>query len=274
MTTQNYAKQILHNRSFQGVDLTDADFSGSDLRGCDFTGATLVGANFEGATMGQSREQVNRLIAAAVMAPAAIVGLSILAVQIPVSLFGERFYESLNFMLGGLPLIVLFLEIFCRDIIALNFPRTTNWLGISAVAGLFQIMVAFTIWLLISSLFSFGNGEGAQGFFMLLLAGISAIVTRRIFKWVIESIQSSGGTSFRTANLTNANLSRVVAQNTDFCFAVMTGVCIFEWVIRQHTQFTQASCEYFYLEPGQQKRYPAEGKFRQSEVEAFLLTRR
>jgi hypothetical protein len=271
MTHQNYSRQILHNRSFKGLDLSGADFSGSDLRGCDFTGASLIGADFTGARTGQSPEQVKRLIIVSVVAPAVIVGLSLLIVQIPTQLFGDRFYQGLSFLSAGLPLLVLFLEIFVRDSMTSCFPRITNLFGVASIAAFFQIMVALTIGFAVVSLSSFGNGSGAQGLFMLVLAVISAIVTRRIFKWVTESIQSSCGTSFRKANLTNANLSHVVIQNTDFCFATLTGACIFEWMIQRHTQFANVYCEYLYLEPEHQKRYPAEGKFRQIELEQFLM---
>ncbi|UBF23875.1 pentapeptide repeat-containing protein [Kovacikia minuta CCNUW1] len=270
MLTHDYANQVLQNRSFKGLDLTGADFSSSDLRGCDFSGATLVEANFEGVRTGQSRQQINRLVAAAIVAPALIIGLCMLVVQIPINLLGDRFYQNFDFLLGWLPLLAIVFEILFRDSMILHFPRASNYLGVAGVAALFQIMVGFTLFLAIISLSSFGTGAGAQGLFLLVLVGISAIVTRRIFKWVIESIQSSCGTSFRKANLTNANLSGTVIQNTDFCFAVLTGACIFEWTIQHHTQFANVYCEYLYLEPAQQQRHPTEGKFRQSELEQFL----
>jgi uncharacterized protein YjbI with pentapeptide repeats len=271
MSNQNYASQILQNRSFKGLDLTGADFSGSDLRGCDFTGATLVGANLEGVQTGQSDRQVNTVIAVTMFSPAVIVGLSLLAVQIPIHFFGDRFYQRFDFLLSGLPLLALVFEILFQDSITLCFPRSTNLMGVSGVAALFQIMIIFTFLLVVLSISNFGDGSGAQGLFLLVLAVISAIVTRRIFKWVIHSIQSCCGTSFRKANLTHANLSHAVVQNADFSFAVLTGACIFERVIQRHNQFENVNCEYVYLEPAHQKRYPAEGKFRQSEVEPFLL---
>ncbi|HEY9606451.1 MAG TPA: pentapeptide repeat-containing protein [Allocoleopsis sp.] len=271
MTHQSYASQILHNRSFKGLDLTGADFSGSDLRGCDFTGATLVGANFAGARTGQSRRQVNTLIAIAIVAPVGMIGLSLLAVQIPAALFGDRFFQSLNFIPGGLPFLALLFEILFRDSILLHFPRATNWMGVAGVATLFQVMVTFTIALVFVSLSNFGDGSSVQGLFLLVVAGICAILTHRIFQWVKQSIYSSCGTSFRKANLTDANFSHTKVQNTDFCFAVLTGACIFEWMIQHSTEFANVYCEYLYLEPGQQNRQPAEGKFLQGEVATYLM---
>ena len=143
-------------------------------------------------------------------------------------------------------------------------------MGIVSIAGLFQIMMVFTILLVILSFSNLGDGSAVQGLFLLVLAGICGLVTRRIFKWVIDSIYSSCGTSFRKANLTNANLSQAVINNTDFCFAILTGACISEWIIQRHTQFVNVNCEYLYLEPAYQKRLPAEGKFLQGDVEVFL----
>lgn len=271
MSHQNYVNQILQNRSFKGLDLSGTDFSGSDLQGCDFTGATLVGANLTGVRTGLSRRQVNQFIAVAVLGPAILIGFSILAAQLPVILFGDRFYQGPNYVLGGLPILILFFEMLFREPIAARFPGTTNFMSVAGVATLFQIMAAFTLLLFIVSILSFGEGSGAQGLFLLVLAVISAIVTRRIFKWVIQSIHSGCGTSFRKANLTNANLSQAVVHNTDFSFAVLTGACICEWMIQRHTQFVNVDCEYLYLDPAHQKRYPSAGHFQPGEAEAYLM---
>src|SRR6476620_10713685 len=165
MTHQSYANQILQNRSFKRLDLTGADFSGSDLRGCDFTGATLVGANFAAARTGQSPRQVNTLIAAAIIGPLGLIGLSILAVQIPVMIFGDRFYQDFDYLLRWLPLLLLFLGMLFRDNIALQFPRITNLMVVASIATLFQVMVTFTIGLVLISISNFADGSGVQGLF-------------------------------------------------------------------------------------------------------------
>jgi uncharacterized membrane protein (UPF0182 family) len=143
-------------------------------------------------------------------------------------------------------------------------------MGVVSVAILFQIMIAFTMMLVIFSISDFGDGSGTQGLFLLVLAGICALLTCRLFKWVRYSIHSSCGTYFNKANLTDANLSQAVVQNTDFGLAVLTGACIFEWIIQHYTQFTNVYCEYLYLEPAHRKRRPFKGKFRQGEAQAYL----
>ncbi|MEH2076940.1 MAG: pentapeptide repeat-containing protein [Nostoc sp.] len=96
-------------------------------------------------------------------------------------------------------------------------------------------------------------------------------VTFRIFKWLIQSIQSNPGTSFRKANLTDADFSHAEVQNTDFSLAVLTGACIFNWIIKHHNQLTNVYCKYVYLEPAQQNRQPTEGNFQPGELEQVLI---
>lgn len=275
MTAQNYAHQILKNRSFKGLNLTGADFSGSDLRGCDFTGATLVGANFTGVRTGQSDRQINTLIVAAIIGPAGIIVLSLCAGHILENMFGDRFPKVFPEVLQILMPVLFFFRFLFRDTInriTLHFRRTSNFLGITFFAFLCQFMALFTILLVIVSLLTFVDGSGFQGLVLLAIAVFFAIVTRWIFKGVIQSISSSCGTSFRKANLTDANLSRAVVKNTDFSLAILTRICIFEWRRERHNQFADVYCEYVYLEPTHQKRHPAESKFRQEEVEAYLMT--
>lgn len=272
MTHQNYANQNLQDRSFKGLDLTGTDFHGADLRGCDFSGATLVGANLTGVKTGQSRRQINRLIVTTVFAPAAIVGLSFLIVQLPLILLGDRGYQGFNFLLSWLPLLLFLAEILFRDRMSQHFPQLASWLGIVGIATFFQIMLVFTLFLAIVGLLSFGDGSGLQGLFLLVLTGVSAMITQRIYQWVITSVRSSLGTFFRKANLTDANLSQAIVQNTEFSCATLTGACIFDWIVQRHTQFTHLNCEYVYLESDYQKRLPTEGKFLPGEVETLIAT--
>lgn len=268
MTHQNYANQFLQDGSFQGLDLTGADFSHADVRGCNFTGATLVGANLTGVKMGQSQRQRNRLIVVAVFAPAAIVGLIFLLIKISLLLFGDRFDQGFNVLMGGLPFVLLILEVLFRDGIERRFPQTTNLMGIAGVSALFQIMGIFTIFLAIIGLSNLS--DGARGLFLLGLTVVSLLITRRVFRWLKEAIVSSCGTCFRKANLTDANLSQAHVQNTDFCFATLTGACIFKWLVQRDTQFNNVYCEYLYLEPALQHRYPPEGKMLQGEAVTYL----
>ncbi|MEM6450837.1 MAG: pentapeptide repeat-containing protein [Cyanobacteria bacterium P01_D01_bin.105] len=51
----NFSRQNLKGRSFEGLDLTDADFSYAQIQGANFSRAVLARANFTGAKAGVSR---------------------------------------------------------------------------------------------------------------------------------------------------------------------------------------------------------------------------
>lgn len=220
--------------------------------------------------MGQSRRQVYILLAAAIVGSVVLVGFSIIAAQVSMGLFSDRSNKMLNFFLSVLPVLALVIESFFRDSLRLHFPQVTTFFGLAAITLLFAVMITLTVGLAIASISSFGDGTLAQGFFLLLVMLVSAIVTFRILKWLIQSIKSDSGTSFRKANLSNADFSHSEVQNTDFSLAILTGTCIFGWTIKSHTQFTNVYCEYLYLEPAHQNRQPTEGSLQAGELERLL----
>lgn len=267
MTHLDYSNQNLQNYSFKGQHLVGADFSSSDLQGCDFTGANLTGANFKWAKMGQSSRQITRLMASAVLGPLILVGGSLLLVRFVSALLPE---QVLNFFFGALPVLVLVFELLFQGRVASLHPKFTTFFSLTAFAVLFTAMVVVTGGLILGSLSSFGAGSGGQGLLLLALVVVAAIVTRRILTWLSQMIQSAPGTSFKKANLTNADFSHTTIQNTDFSFATMTGMCLFRWQVNRHTQFNHVYCEYLYLESQHQKRQPTEGTFQLHELDHVL----
>ncbi len=270
MASLNYVRQNLQNRSFKGQDLSGADFSDADLRGCNFTGANLTGAKLQRITTGQSSRQSQFLMATAIVGPIVLFGCSAI-IALMLDRFGsDRSNLAIDWGLKILSVIVGWLAVFWRNRIMLRFPYTTDILGTAAISMLLMVMGTFTGCLALLSLLNFGNAGVLQGLFLLILMGIGAIVTFRILQWLIQSIQSSLGTSFRKANLTDADLEAARIQNTDFSLAMMTGVCISNWVLQSHTQFSGVDCEYIYLEPMQQNRQPPQERFQPGELERVL----
>ncbi|MEE3719756.1 pentapeptide repeat-containing protein [Tumidithrix elongata RA019] len=261
MSNQIYASQDLQNRSFIGKDLTGVDFSGADLRGCDFTRAILVGANFDRVITGQSQRHIPISILSVIIAAIALVAFSFMLEKIDSLLFdsfGDLYRKIVNVLLP----IVLILLLFLRDTILEKFPRITNFLGDAS----FGIFVVMTVLLTLGLGFISFTGT----FLFLIPTLISAIISFYVFQWFIESIKKKIGTSFKKANLTDANFSQAIVKNTDFSFALLSGICINGWQLDSHTLFTGAKCDYLYLKPQQQQSYPLNSNFQTQEFKDFL----
>jgi uncharacterized protein YjbI with pentapeptide repeats len=60
----------------------------------------------------------------------------------------------------------------------------------------------------------------------------------------------------RNARLDGANLSRVIAIDTNFEKAIFTGACIGDWSIDRSTNLNDISCDYIYLKSPRDERNP------------------
>jgi hypothetical protein len=269
MSSQNYdyKDQNLQDQSFVGQDLSGVDFSGADLRGCDFTRAILVGANFERVITGQTQQQINTAILSIIMGAIAMIGiiaiLSYVVIMIDNRLF-LLFGEIYRKISGILSSILLFMLYFFQGNIFRLFPKTSSFFGNSSLSILFALMLFLTLGLAVISFTG-----GGESFLLLIPMVISAIVTFKVFTWLIESIKSRIGTSFKKANLTNANFTHTLIENTDFSFALLTGICIDGWMLDSHTLFANSQCDYLYWNP-QRERYPHDNNFQADELKKFL----
>ncbi|MBD2176672.1 pentapeptide repeat-containing protein [Pseudanabaena sp. FACHB-1998] len=259
----DYKGQDLQNQSFVGQDLSRIDFSGSDLRGCDFTKAILTGANFERVITGQTPQKLNKAIFSIVMGMIAMISVITIITFVVVTVDNQLFvwlgetYRKISSIFSTLLLFVLY---FFQKHILEAFPKTSDLLGEASICLLFFLMLFLTI--------SFAVISFSGAFLFLIPMSISAIVTFKVFTWLIESIKSKTGTSFKKANLNEANFSHALIGNTDFSFALMTGICIEGWVMDSYNRFTKSQCTYLYLQ--QQQRYPPTGEFQDHEWEKFL----
>jgi uncharacterized protein YjbI with pentapeptide repeats len=260
----DYKGQDLQDQSFVGQDLTGADFSGADLRGCDFTRATLTGANFERVITGQTPQQINTAFFSVIMGAIAIIGIIAIITFVIITIDNHLFVwfgEPYRKISGVFSSVLLFIVYFFQNNILEAFPKTSDFLGNASISILFLLMLFLTIWLAVISF---------SGSFLLLISMIiSAIITFKVFTWLIDTIKSRTGTSFKKANLTGANFSHALIYNTDFSFALLTGICIEGWLLDSFSIFTNSQCEYLYLQP-QQERYPHNGKFQGNEWGNFL----
>jgi hypothetical protein len=262
MNNQNYdyKGQNLQDQSFVGQDLTGADFSGADLRGCDFTRAILVESNFERVVTGQTERQIYISIFFIIISAIAMVGFGFAIAMIDNLLFSwlGDIYRKIS---GVLVSIIPFILILFQNFIFEGFPQITSLFGQASLGMIFAIMILLTLGLTIISFTS--------SLLFLIPAIVSAIVTFYLGKWLIESMQNRIGTSFKKANLTNANFSYALIENTDFSFALLTGLCIDGWLLDSHTLFAKSQCDYLYWNP-ERERFPHDHNFQADELQKFL----
>ena len=236
----DYSGQNLRGRSFKGQNLTGANFSKADIRGANFTNAILKGADFTGAKAGLQRRWVISLLIVTFLMSALSGFFSIIIGIIIAYIFNTK--NSENFIAGIVALVIV--TVFCivtfrKGLIAGALAFTVA----GALAG--AIAIAFTG---AGALVLAGAGAvaftvaGALAFTVALagaLAGalsgalsgavvfilFSAYIGYRSFKgderdtWIRSSaiaFAATGGTSFRGADLTDADFTGAILKNTDF----------------------------------------------------------
>ena len=76
--------------------------------------------------------------------------------------------------------------------------------------------------------------------------------------------------TFRGSNLFHTNLSRVQALNSSFQDVCLTGACIEDWNINEHTSLKNVQCKYVYLKYEKKERRPSAGSFEKGEFEILF----
>ncbi|MDB9375490.1 pentapeptide repeat-containing protein [Nodularia sphaerocarpa] len=248
----NYAGQNLRGRSFKGEDLTGANFSKADIRGTDFTNATLKDADFTGAKAGLQRHwAIGLLIVSWLMSAVSgffsiFLGLLVVLIFIP--------DNTENFIMGIVSLIILLL--FCITTI---YKGLTAGLGASAelFAGAGAVAGVVTIAGAIAGAGSIaiagvaaGVVAGAvpiagAGSIAIAIAGAAAVALTLFSAYIgwrsltgnekdaglhsfVIAFAATGGTSFRDADLTDADFTGAILRNTDFRKANLTRTRFYE----------------------------------------------
>lgn len=184
----------LRGQSFKGKNLSRADFSEADIRGANFTNANLSGANFHGALAGLQ----HRWAIGLVLASCLISGTSTLFSALTGYFVSQALNTSnpLDFSVGITSLIVL----------TVLFIVTIRY-GLAASLIAVAVAVAFAFATL-------GVYVGWRG-----LAGDEKHAWLRSFA---IAFAATAGTSFRSANLTDADFTSATLKSTDFRSANLT----------------------------------------------------
>ncbi|WP_341737611.1 pentapeptide repeat-containing protein [Microcoleus sp. CAWBG640] len=258
--SQDFSRKNLRGRSFKGQDLTGANFSYADIRGADFSNAILRGANFSYAKAGLQHHwaiflvivsfllaRVSGLTSAIASAwiyyvlinvPTAI-GLILLAVffvsSIRKGLEAAIWAVAVAAIVGiamavtgtatlpvavGLPgAVVLFVSGTVLAALALAGAVVAS----AAYAGVATLIAA-----LLATLVYAGIKVGAVASLFVLLGGYigwQASVGEPKFaliRKIATAFAATGGTSFRCADLTDANFTQATLKCTKFIGANLT----------------------------------------------------
>ena len=197
---RNFQGVNLRGQSFKGQNLSGADFREADIRSTNFTGANLREANFSGARCGLKRRWAILLMMLSWLL-AGIAGLLILIKGVLMSLIFDN--PGLDNQIAGWG-SVIGLVIFWVVVMGLG-------IGAVAAAGTGAVVLAVVL----------------AGVVVLVYMGWRGIKGEEGEGWGRSvAIMGSGlvGTSFRGADLTEANFSSAQLKSTDLRKAILTRI--------------------------------------------------
>ncbi|NDJ24680.1 pentapeptide repeat-containing protein [Nostoc sp. B(2019)] len=261
----DFSGQNLRGRNFKGQDLAGANFSYADIRGANFTNANLTGANFSHAKAGLQLHSVTILVLTSLLVstiagsflpyfgantislvisskdPAGLAVIIILTVFF-IFLFAIRQQSVLT------ALIVVTLGAAMTGMGAMATSLTASVIVTVAVvvaavegsAAMAATVAAALIAALTTSVMVFAKvgvvaGSGVATATVATVA-LSLYMSWRVlagdekyvYIWRIAIACGDDGTSFRSANLTDANFTLATLKNTDFRNASLTHTCWFQ----------------------------------------------
>ncbi len=262
----DYSGQNLRGRSFKGQNLTGANFSKADIRGANFTNAILKSANFTGAKAGlQKRWVIGLLIVTFLLSVLSGFFSIIIGILVVYILYNKNIK---NFVTGivCLVLLVVFVIITIRKgltagavafafagagavafafagagTVAGAFPgafagavaEALVGAGAEALAGAVTAAGARIFGVAVGGVLPVAGSGGVAVAFTLFgayigwrsLAGDEKDARLRSFALAFAA---TGGTSFRNADLTNANFTGATLKNTNFTKANLTRTRFYE----------------------------------------------
>lgn len=206
---RNFRRVNLRGQSFKGKNLSRADFSEADIRGANFTNANLIGANFHGALAGlQHRWAIGLVLASWLISGISAIFSGFTGYIVSLALDTS---DLQNFSAGITSLIVL----------TVFFIVTIRYgLAASLIAGAVAGAVAGA---------GVGAGARARAFATLgVYVGWRGLAGDEKHAWVRSfaiAFAAKGGTSFRGADLTNADFTSATLKSTNFRDAILTRTC-------------------------------------------------
>ena len=232
---RNFQGANLRGLSFKGKDLSGADFSGADIRGTDFTDAILVGTIFRGAKAGLEKYWL--ISALFVIVCLFLSGISgIITIAAAVTIFVSIFValvasKRTNIAQSALLTILLVLSIagsisFILVVFILVLPLRINGKFDMFTASILPFTLSF-FGLIFVSLFGTNTGLVTAAKYKTE-AGLLPLLIAIAYELIKRSIVKTGGTSFHSATLVNANFQQANLRYTDFVQANLTHTIWFQ----------------------------------------------
>lgn len=244
---QDFSGQNLRGRSFKGQDLSGANFSYADIRSGDFTNANLRSANFKGAKAGLQRRWAIVLTVVSWVLSGLSGVFSIFTGVLVGYVFDTTNRET--FVAGVVYLITLavFFILTFRKGLAVGLGAFAFAFAV-AVAGAFAFAFAGSVAVAVAVAFAFAGAVAFAfavafaGAGSVAVAGAFAVVSTLLYAYIgwrslagdekhalirplIIAFAATGGTSFRGADLTDADFTSATLRNTDFRSAILIRTC-------------------------------------------------
>ncbi len=237
---QDYSGQNLRGRSFRGLNLEFANFSGADIRSADFSGAILIDANFSDAKAGLQKRWAIFLV----LVSWVLMGLSgflsaYAGILVAALLFQPEKGSEIAYNIAGFAVIFI-LILFCFVTIRQGIQAGLGAVVVAgavavAVAGVIAVAGSGSVAVAVAGVIAVAGSGAVAGVGSFAVAGtfvlLSTYISRRALKGdpkhalirdIAVAFAASRGTSFRNANLSNANFTAATLESTDFRKANLT----------------------------------------------------
>jgi uncharacterized protein YjbI with pentapeptide repeats len=234
---QDFSGKNLRGRNFKGQNLTGAKFIGADIRGANFTNAILTEADFTGAKAGLQRHWTIFIVTISLFLSLISGFMSGFASSWIAVFFILNIIKQYTIISAVLMLIVL--ALFFIDTIRQGLRAVAVAVAVAgAVAGA-DTVAAVMAGAGVAAGAVAGSGAmsatgaataiaGAATAIGIYLACWDALAGEEKYAWIHTTaiaIAATGGTSFRNADLTDANFTEATLKSTDFRTANLTRTC-------------------------------------------------
>ncbi len=244
---QDFSGQNLRGRSFKGQDLTGANFSRADIQGANFTNARLIGANFSHTQAGLQRLWVIGLLIVSFILSAISGFVSVVMGASDIDYMDPLVPKYITASINVLVMLAVLLAVLIRQskeetLRIVTIPSAvviaSGFLHQSAVAGAVAFLFAVVVPVIVAgAVVVAGAYESADlGDFLFSVAinlssgyiawrALAGDKNSASIRKPAVAFAAIGGTSFRGANLTNANFTQARLKSTDLRRATTTQTC-------------------------------------------------